>query len=64
MQCKIRDIKEKRVTFHVHDAQYLQKVTTVLDIDFEAILKLQRKVKEYGERRIHNVLPLIIFDDF
>lgn len=35
-----------------------------LDIDFEAILKLQRKIGEYGSKRVYNVLPLKLFDDF
>ena len=33
-------------------------------MDFEAILKLQRKLPEYSENRIQNVLPLVVFDDF
>ena len=35
-----------------------------LEVDFEAILKLQRKVADYGDRRLQNVLPLYIFDDY
>ena len=42
----------------------LNTVTSNLMVDFDAILKLQRKLPEYSENRIQNVLPLVIFDDF
>ena len=55
---------KRRLILNLYESQSLGKVTVKLEVDFEAILKLQRKVAAYGDRRLQNVLPLYIFDDY
>ena len=53
----------RRVIFELSEASRLVKVIAKLDVDFSAILNLQRKVEEY-RKRVCNPLPLMLFDDF
>ena len=64
MYQEMKDISKRRVILSLFESQSLCQVKVKLEVDFEAILKLQRKVPEYGERRLQNVLPLYIFDDY
>ena len=52
MQQKIREINEKKVSIMLTEAATLNTVTSSLEVDFDAILKLQRKLPEYSENRI------------
>ena len=60
----MKDVVKRRVILSLFESQSLCQVKVKLEVDFEAILKLQRKVADYGERRLQNVLPLYIFDDY
>ena len=57
-------MKYRRIHLQLYESCYLKRVEVALQVDFEAILKLQRKVEFYSERRLQNVLPLFIFDDY
>ena len=59
-----KDVYSRRVCFGLYEASALSKVYVKVDVDFEAILKLQRKIEEYRTRRVCNLLPLMLFDDF
>lgn len=50
--------------FSLYNSESLEYVSIKFEVDFEAILKLQRKVSDYAKKRIQNVLPLYVFDDF
>ena len=58
------DVANKRLVVSLYEAGTLRRVSVKLEVDFEAILKLQRKVAAYSSRRIQNVLPLAVFDDY
>ena len=64
IQKRVRDINDKQVLLTLTEASTLTPVSVKLEIDFDAILKLQRKLSHYSDHRIQNVLPLVIFDDF
>lgn len=59
-----KDVMDRRVVLNLSEAGTLNKVQVKLEVDFDSILKLQRKIPEYGEKRIQNVLPLMVFDDY
>ena len=59
-----KDVYCRRVCFELYEAVKLSKVYVKVDVDFEAILKLQRRVEEYRGRRVCNLLPLMMYDDF
>ena len=48
----IREINAKSVGFDLYQAGSFNNVNVNLAIDFEAILKLKRKVPDYGDYRI------------
>ena len=59
----LQDAANRRVVFDMHEARSFTKVFIKLEVDFDAILKLQRKRPEYS-RRVCNTLPLMLYDDF
>ena len=48
----MKDVAKRRVILNVFEAKHLSKVTVKLEVDFEAILKLQRKISDYSQRRL------------
>ena len=60
----IKDVTKRRVVLNLYESSRLKRVAVKLEVDFEAILKLQRKILAYTEKRVQNVLPLNIFDDY
>ena len=42
----------------------MTNVKVKLETDFEAIMRLQRKIEKYKDKRVERVLPLICFDNF
>ena len=52
VELKIREIHDRQVALSLTEARSLTTVTVKLDVDFESILKLQRKLSEYSAKRI------------
>ena len=52
MQLLSREAGHKSVDFDLFEAASLNTVRVHLNIDIEAILKLQRKVHDYSENRV------------
>ena len=46
------DVANRRVLLELYEARSQTRVSVKLEVDFEGILKLQRKVEAYSERRI------------
>lgn len=46
------------------EAESMTNVKVKLETDFEAIMRLQRKIEKYKDKRVERVLPLICFDNF
>lgn len=48
----LRDLSKRRVLLNLYESRSLCKVAVKLEVDFEAILKLQRKIADYSEKRL------------
>ena len=61
---EVNDCEKRRIVFSLVEAESSMQVQVKLEIDFEAMMKLQRKVARYQDKRIERVLPLYFFDNF
>jgi len=63
-EMEVNDCEKRRIVFSLVEADTFTEVLVKLEVDFEAIMKLQRKIPRYQDKRIERVLPLYFFDDF